>query len=656
MKKVLLLSMPFGALERPALGLSLLKARLKEENIACDVRYFTFQFADFIGADNYHWMCYDLPYTAFAGDWSFTTALYGEKYDTRQNKYIDEILRKNWRLDDESIRRILYIKSHVPNFIEYCFNSVEWQDYSVVGFTSTFEQNIASLALAKKIKRNFPDIKTVFGGANWEAEMGRELHRRFSIVDYVCSGESEKSFPALVKGVFENAPVEEIEKIDGIVLRKNGESVFTGAPDMIREMDELPFPDYTDFFRDLEQSSSSINTFPTLLFETSRGCWWGAKSHCTFCGLNGGTMAFRSKSPHRVLDELDYLSTQWKTETIDVVDNILDMKYFDTVIPALARAKRPMRIFYEVKSNLKREHVELLREAGITRIQPGIESLSNNVLKLMKKGTTGLRNIQLLKWAKENEVTAEWNLLYGFPGETKEDYDEILRMLPSLRFLNPPCAVGPIRLDRFSPYFDSANEYGLINLRPMPTYNFLYPFEKESLMKIAYYFEFDYADGTAAETNVWKVIKYINEWKENPETGSPLMFKNADETLTLLDTRSDAQVSELRLGKFERAVYEFCDEVRSTGNILKFLHETFPDETFSEINIKQFLDSMTKNRLMITDGENHLALAINAPTLANAATKFENELSYEKQKPLSSFLPRALPVFKIDQTRQTPGF
>ena len=60
--------MPYGALERPALGLSLLKSVLEEENISCDMRYLTFQFADFIGADNYQWMCYELPYTAFAGD------------------------------------------------------------------------------------------------------------------------------------------------------------------------------------------------------------------------------------------------------------------------------------------------------------------------------------------------------------------------------------------------------------------------------------------------------------------------------------------------------------------------------------------------------------------------------------------------------------
>ena len=99
MKKVLLLSMPFGALERPALGLSLLKSRLIETGIACDVRYLNFALADFIGREDYHWVNYELPYTAFAGDWLFTSALYGERPEN-DAAYIDEILRRTWMVTD----------------------------------------------------------------------------------------------------------------------------------------------------------------------------------------------------------------------------------------------------------------------------------------------------------------------------------------------------------------------------------------------------------------------------------------------------------------------------------------------------------------------------------------------------------------------------
>src|SRR5262249_21925757 len=160
---------------------------------------------------------------------------------------------------------------------------------------------------------------------------------------------------------------------------------------------------------------------------------------------------------------------------------------FRDLLPALAARNRSTQMFYEVKANLTNEQVEMLHEAGINRIQPGIESLSDHVLTLMRKGTTALKNIQLLKWCRQYGISADWNLLYGFPGETREDYREMMRLFPAIRFLGPPVAWGPVRMDRFSPYFDSPSQFGMQNVRPLAPYSHLYPFPEESLAKIAYY-------------------------------------------------------------------------------------------------------------------------------------------------------------------------
>src|SRR5437588_4200209 len=110
MKRVLLLSMPFGALERQALGLSLLKAGLREDGIACDIRYLTFTFSEFIGCPEYQWITHGVPYTAFVGDWSFSHALYGER-SSEESQYIEEVLGKTWRFSAIDISRILRIRS-----------------------------------------------------------------------------------------------------------------------------------------------------------------------------------------------------------------------------------------------------------------------------------------------------------------------------------------------------------------------------------------------------------------------------------------------------------------------------------------------------------------------------------------------------------------
>ena len=432
--KVLLISMPFGALERQALGLSLLKACLTRAGVESEIRYFNFDFAGLTGVDDYCWVNYQVPYTAFAGDWCFTEQLYGECPQAGA-EYIDQILRQQWALSEMDIRRLLRIRALTGTFLDHCVESIDWARYDVVGFTSTFEQNIASLALSKRIKQLHPRIKIVFGGANWEGEMGLELHRQFAFVDYVCSGESEQSFPSLIAGIRRNrAPGD----VPGVVYRKGRESIATGPGNLVNDLDELPVPDYTDYFRTLGVSGANAEVLPVLLFETSRGCWWGARSHCTFCGLNGGAMAFRSKSQRRALDELKQLTDDWHVTMVEAVDNILDMAYFQEFLPAVAAEQLGLQLFYEVKANLSRRHLKQMAAAGVHRIQPGIESLSDHVLKLMRKGTTALQNVQLLKWCREYSVTAEWNLLYGFPGETRADYREILNMLPSIRFVDPP--------------------------------------------------------------------------------------------------------------------------------------------------------------------------------------------------------------------------
>ena len=637
--------MPMGAMERPALGLSLLKARLNELSFECDVRYLTFAFSEFIGQENYQWMCYEIPYTAFPGDWSFTRALYGERPEADQ-AYVQDILRDTWHTSESDIERVLYVRSMVPYFMDYAMSIVPWDEYSIVGFTSTFEQNIASLALAKRIKKSYPRITIVFGGANWEADMGLELHRQFPFVDYVCSGEAEESFPALVERIYARKPIHGRSKpIPGIVYRdRKQQSVFTGKPEMIRDMDALPVPDYSDYFQDLGQCTVSAAVAPTLLFETSRGCWWGAKSHCTFCGLNGGSMAFRSKSPRRALDELEQLVDRWQMTNVEVVDNILDMKYFGDMLPALARSRRSLQIFYEVKSNLSRAQVKTLYEAGVHRIQPGIESLSDHVLKLMRKGTTSLRNIQLLKWAQEYNIIVEWNILYGFPGETPEDYRQMLDLLPAINFLRPPCAIGPIRLDRFSPNHTNANEVGMVNVRPLSTYRYLYPFDEQSLLRIAYYFDFDYAEDCDPTGYAADVIGYVNDWKSNPPTGKLSSVMRTDGSLALLDSRTDATVPELMLSGLEQTAYEFCDQLQSRTNIIGHLREYFPDVEFTDEQVIDFLESLVANKLMVTDGLNYLSLALRIPEIQTQSDLVgEFEMSH---RAASSYLRADLKVLQ----------
>src|SRR5262249_57591180 len=128
----------------------------------------------------------------------------------------------------------------------------------------------------------------------------------------------------------------------------------------VKDLDALPYPDFADYFEQFARTRFARRWQPSVFVETSRGCWWGERMHCTFCGLNGATMAFRAKSAPRALAELTHLAAAHPGCDIQVVDNILDLKYFKTLLPALAKRRLPLSLFYETKPNLKNDPLRLL--------------------------------------------------------------------------------------------------------------------------------------------------------------------------------------------------------------------------------------------------------------------------------------------------------
>jgi ribosomal peptide maturation radical SAM protein 1 len=599
--------MPYGALERPALGISLLKANLVASGFGCDIRYLTFAFADCIGAAEYQWIQSELPHVAFAGDWTFAAAL-GEREGAEQ-EYLDTVLRGQWRVDDNSIGRLARARAYAGHFLEHCLVTVPWERYEVVGFTSTFEQNVASLALASRLKALRPELPIVFGGANWEGEMGIALHERLPFVDFVCSGEADESFPRLLERI---ADGREPDDVPGVVFRRRGVTVSTGPAALVRDLDTLRPPDFDDYVAALEESPAAVEITPLMLLETSRGCWWGAKHHCTFCGLNGGAMAYRSKSAETALAEIHRLHDRYGATAVSVVDNILDMRYFKTLLPRLAVDGPELDLFYEVKANLTREQVRVLGAAGVRNIQPGIESLSDQVLRLMRKGTTALQNVQLLKWCREYGIRPDWNLLYGFPGEDPEEYAAMIPLIRSIRFLEPPGAHGSIRLDRFSPYHSDPVSFGMLHVRALPAYRSLYPFDDETLARVAYYFDFDYADGREPLAYVQPVLDVVDDWRRNGPDGGFWAIGGIDGSLALVREEGGAPHEVTRLESWQAATYEACDEIQSLTSLAR--QPDLADVPSDEL--MEFLRWCIGERLMLERDGRVLALAVHSPARA----------------------------------------
>jgi hypothetical protein len=181
-------------------------------------------------------------------------------------------------------------------------------------------------------------------------------------------------------------------------------------------------------------------------------------------------MPFRQKTPDTVLRELSSLTQTHLSNKVLMVDNIMPHSYFSTVLPRLAAEVPGLHIFYEQKSNLTLSKIELLKQAGVAVIQPGIEALSTPLLKLMKKGVRASQNIALLRYTRSVELGANWNLLFAFPGDKAEWYESALAIMSHIAHLQPPMGFYRLSIDRFSTYYNDPDSFGMRGVRAIAAY------------------------------------------------------------------------------------------------------------------------------------------------------------------------------------------
>jgi ribosomal peptide maturation radical SAM protein 1 len=612
-KKVLLLNMPFTTITYPPIAVSLLKACLEKENLACDTRYFNLDFANMMDTETYESICNEQNGDLFFGERLFASEVYDDHVLCPDNEYI-RFLRKRCPSSDFYIENYQLILPKIKDFLDQCMKIINWNDYYLVGFTTMFEQNMSSLALAKRIKLRHPEIKIIFGGANCEGEIGFALHRHFPFVDFVCSGEGDIVLPKIAKSLKEK---QKSFTIPGLIHRNKNKSQMI-EKESVLNLDDLPYPDYSDYFEQINNLFPEKQVCYEVSMETSRGCWWGERSQCNFCGLNGKMVKFRVKKAERVLDELDYFIEKYikphNLQQLSMVDNIIAKNYFADLLPKLSGRMSDTILFWETKSTLNKRQVKALADANVFLIQPGIESLSTSILKLMGKGTTSLHNVQLLKYCKEYGVYPSWNILTGFPGETVSYYKDMMALMSKLTHLQPPDQQGPFMLQRFSPYHADPEKFGLVKTHPVEGYRYIYPFPDKEIDIFAYYYKHDYLDGFKPPKFEMLIYQMIEHWRECHNNGDALYaYEQKDASLLIVDNRTDSCNSEIVLDKVQAAMYCYCESIKTLASINDYMRKKFSDYAIRRRDIFDFLDKMVSLDLMLFEDNKYLGLAILVP-------------------------------------------
>ncbi len=550
---------PFGSGILPGLGLALLKGELVARGVDCRVFYWDLdlleelpgrtpreRFQAFSELTSRPWFPFN--------EWAFARALHDDRLDHRAPALVERLRsfarrRRNGRALAE---HLLALRDRADAVIDRCADGLV--DYDVVGIGTTFLQNTAALALARRVKQRWPDKTVVLGGANCDGGMGAALLEHFPFLDNVFSGEVDFAFPAFVQA---RAAGRSTEAIPGLVSRgADGRVGGTPAPPL-GDLDALAIPDYADYVEAFHRHGLDSFLRLTLSLESSRGCWWGERHHCTFCGLNAGGMAFRRKHPERFEAEVDEVVRRYGVRYLYMADNILAVDYFGSVLERMK--PREVEFFYEIKSNVTRRQVASLAAGHVSYVKPGIEHFSSAILARMRKGVTGIQNVALLRLAREHGVLVDYAVLVGFPGEEVDEYDRLAKEIPKLTHLRPPVALTPVEFHRFSPYHQVPAQFGLA-LRPWSEYAEIYPLPEDEIARVAYVFET--SQGVpAGHAHLRALLEQLRRWLALYTESRCTLTWHAEGADTIVDdTRPGFGPRRYRLSGFAPEVLRLLDE------------------------------------------------------------------------------------------------
>jgi len=301
----------------------------------------------------------------------------------------------------------------------------------VVGITSM----TCNIKIADKImswvKNESSEIITVVGGPHSSAIPERTL-LEFKNFDLVVKGEGEQTFLELCERIKASR---NLEGVPGIVRRTGSEIIKETDRPQIQNLDWLPLPARDLMNHSLYRGASTPGLDATLhrtteLF-TTRGC----PEQCIFCASHlvfGGKVRFRSAE--HILKEIDQCMERWGYRHFTIDDDTFT--YHPSRLKKLCAGFKERKITWDCDTRVNavnREMLKMMAESGCQKVALGVESGSQRILDLNKKGITIEQARNAFKWAHEfGIITTAFFMIGSHPSETREEVEMSLNLMIEL--------------------------------------------------------------------------------------------------------------------------------------------------------------------------------------------------------------------------------
>lgn len=308
--------------------------------------------------------------------------------------------------------------------------------------TMTGEMINSALNIAEYFKYIAPHIPIIWGGVHPSMLPAQTLNNKN--VDYVIIGEGEQTLYELVECIIkETVPL----NVNGLAFKYNNKIIINKPREFI-DLNTLPI---TLPYKHLPMEKYNLSNFPV---QTSRGCPYG----CRFCyNLIFNRRSYRKKTAERVLDEIKYVVNNFNPKTITFTQDdefFIDLERIKKICEGIIKEGYIFRweSFCRLDTFLKMDDatLSLVEKSGCSLISFGGESGNQDILNLINKGTKIEQILQVTERMSKTKIQMVISFMMGFPGETKEQFNDTCNMIDKIITLNPNC--HPNGLFLYTPY------------------------------------------------------------------------------------------------------------------------------------------------------------------------------------------------------------
>lgn len=339
-------------------------------------------------------------------------------------------------------------------FIDETAKNIVAKGPKIVSFYCRCDCYLTNIMIAKKIKETNPDIYVIFGGPQADASAYDTINE-IPWVDFCCRGEGETTVYTLFSALLNKT---DYSAIKGLTYKDNNQNIVENpAPELVEDLDSLPFTDYSlipDYI--VNNPESYDHAFP---IDVGRGCPF----NCAYCSTSiFWQRKFRVKSADRIVKEMLDLNKHFNITKFNFQHDLftVDKKKVLNFTSALSEAGSPFEWSCSSRvDTLDEETIVSMAENGMRSVYLGIETGSERMQKLINKNLKIDKIIETIDIFIKNKVNVTASFMFGFPEETQEDLEKTLQLVLKLyrmgvqKFQFHLCSITPGTLYYYK-YFD----------------------------------------------------------------------------------------------------------------------------------------------------------------------------------------------------------